>query len=419
MSTISTRSRIAASLVVAGSIVASGNGIAEAVCIPADCNDGHDCTKDECKQQWDPETQQYYFSCWNTLLTTVCRPIAGLCDVEEKCTGTSWDCPSDKFKEASDRCRLRTTECDFDDYCTGQSADCVDKVELPSAICRPANGYCDLPERCTGSPAAKECPPDDPGAVQPEGLVCREARPHSCELTAECDGKAKECPANPPAPATTLCRQAAGPCDAAEYCGGSSQECPDDGRQPATFVCRPAADVCDVEERCDGQSAECPQNGFTEEGTVCREEAGVCDVAEVCDGKTAACPLDDKAPDHSDCDDGDACTTEDECIAGICIGSGLCEDAASSADGNRSDGSRGDGARTDGRPNSSGGTDGREDPNGDDGGLAADGNDVEGSCSCHLPRRARPRPTTVCLALLACCALGLATRGRARRGAGR
>src|SRR5215475_14627585 len=45
------------------------------------------------------------------------------------------------------------------------------------------------------------------------------------------------------APSTTVCRAAAGVCDAVEHCTGDSDVCPPDIK--STDVCRPAVDVCD------------------------------------------------------------------------------------------------------------------------------------------------------------------------------
>jgi len=64
----------------------------------------------------------------------------------------------------------------------------------------------------------------------------------------------------------------------------------------------------------DGQCAPLVQ------GTVCRTSAGVCDAAEVCDGAAMLCPDDAAAADGTHCDDGNACTRTDSCLAGACVG---------------------------------------------------------------------------------------------------
>src|SRR5437870_3746186 len=122
-------------------------------------------------------------------------------------------------------------------------------------------------------------------------------------------------------PATTVCRAAAGPCDAAEFCSGSSAQCPADSLKPATFECRPAAGPCDAAERCDGSHDTCPADGFKTAGTECRASAGACDLAEVCTGSGAACPADKKKtgvcrPSAGSCDVAESCDgTHSDCPA--------------------------------------------------------------------------------------------------------
>ena len=68
--------------------------------------------------------------------STVCRPSAGECDVDERCEGRSPACPADQFIAAG-------------------------------VVCRPAHGSCDLPEQCTG--AAAGCPLDE---IKDAGAAC-------------------------------------------------------------------------------------------------------------------------------------------------------------------------------------------------------------------------------------------------------
>src|SRR5262249_43236774 len=58
----------------------------------------------------------------------------------------------------------------------------------------------------------------------------------------------------------------------------------------AGTVCRPAAGACDAAESCTGQSTTCPPDGAATSGTPCRPAAGDCDLAEVCDGTSKTCP---------------------------------------------------------------------------------------------------------------------------------
>lgn len=116
----------------------------------------------------------------------------------------------------------------------------------------------------------------------------------------------------------TPCRPAAGVCDLAETCDGVAGACPPDVVAPAATTCRAALDVCDVEEACDGAAADCPPDALEPAGTECRASTGACDAPESCDGAGVACPADEPAADGAACDDGDACTANDQCANGIC-----------------------------------------------------------------------------------------------------
>ena len=89
------------------------------------------------------------------------------------------------------------------------------------------------------------------------------------------------------APATTICRPAAGGCDVAETCTGTSTACPPDGIAAAGTVCRAAQSVCDVAETCSGTTAACPSDTFAAAGTTC----GAGSPAPVCSGTTGTCPV--------------------------------------------------------------------------------------------------------------------------------
>jgi C1A family cysteine protease len=127
--------------------------------------------------------------------------------------------------------------------------------------------------------------------ARPAGTVCRLAA-GPCDAPEVCNGTDAPCPADAMAAAGKVCRPAAGMCDAAEVCDGRSAACPKDAFRSATTVCRPAAGACDVPETCTGSSAICPVDAFQPAGRVCRPSANRCDPAEVCTGKSAACPVD-------------------------------------------------------------------------------------------------------------------------------
>jgi cysteine-rich repeat protein len=80
-------------------------------------------------------------------------------------------------------------------------------------------------------------------------------------------------------------------------------------------------------------------------GELCRPATNACDAAESCDGVSDSCPADMAMPDGTLCDDGNACTVQDQCLAGTCTGAGVCGDGVLQTecgeqcdDGNRIDG---------------------------------------------------------------------------------
>src|SRR5436309_72290 len=167
-----------------------------------DCtDDGNPCTTDTCSAG----------ACSHAAgnAGTVCRLAAGVCDVDETCTGTSTACPANAF-------------------------------EPSTTVCRASAGECDPAEHCTGSSAT--CPGD---AKDPAGTACTDdGNPCSRD---ECDGTHDACQ---PLPGTlaTLCRSAAGVCDADETCTGTSTACPANAFEPSTTVCRASAGECDPAE---------------------------------------------------------------------------------------------------------------------------------------------------------------------------
>src|SRR2546421_699361 len=85
-------------------------------------------------------------------------------------------------------------------------------------------------------------------------------------------------------------------------------------------VGRPAAGPWEVREGRTGTTPSCPADALQPNGTVCRPGTGTCDPAETCDGVNVSCPPDTFAPDGTPCNDGSACTDNDACFRGACVG---------------------------------------------------------------------------------------------------
>src|SRR5438477_33488 len=204
-----------------------------------------------------------------TITGAVCRAAAGECDVAETCDGSSTACPPDVFKASGTACTADTNPCTLD-QCDGASPTCQHPAGNTGAVCRAAAGECDVAETCTGT--STTCPAD---AKQPAGTACT-ADTNPCTLD-RCDGSTNTC-THPAGNAGTVCRAAAGECDVAETCTGTSTACPTDAFKVNGTVCTDDANVC-TRDICNGTSAACTHPAGNA-GTVCRAAAGRCDAGE-------------------------------------------------------------------------------------------------------------------------------------------
>src|SRR5207253_2303549 len=183
--------------------------------------------------------------------STVCRASAGECDPAENCPGNGPSCPADAKSAWGTACTADSNPCSRDE-CDGSSDDCQHPAGNAGTVCRAAAGVCDVDESCTGSStvcpadafkpsgrawcsAAGECAPAEKrpanGASCPAdaksaaGTACT-ADSNPCTLD-QCDGTNDACQ-HPAGNAGTVCRAAAGVCDVDESCTGSSTVCPAD-----------------------------------------------------------------------------------------------------------------------------------------------------------------------------------------------
>ncbi|MEM9188524.1 MAG: hypothetical protein AAGF12_05085 [Myxococcota bacterium] len=99
---------------------------------------------------------------------TVCRPSAGVCDVEELCDGVDPQCPPDEKERSGTVCRPTAGPCDRMEACDGSSDACpADAFEGPARACRVSTDPCNPTEVCPGDSA--QCPSD---VRLPDGAVC-------------------------------------------------------------------------------------------------------------------------------------------------------------------------------------------------------------------------------------------------------
>ncbi len=100
--------------------------------------------------------------------------------------------------------------------------------------------------------------------------------------------------------------------------------------EPEGNACASDGAVC-TEDRCDGAGA-CAHVA-SPLGTICRAAAGACDAAESCDGMNDECPPDAPQPNDTPCSDGLFCNGPEICQGGVCLTgeppcSLLCDEAA-------------------------------------------------------------------------------------------
>src|SRR5262249_34941680 len=215
--------------------------------------------------------------------STVCRPVTGVCDVAETCSGRDAQCPNDKGLPAGASCPSDGDPCTADS-CNGSDKNCTHALPPDRRPCTPGG------PRDGGNPRTVDA--GDLGS-------CR-SRPGNAGMT---------------------CRPAQGQCDIAEACPGDSAICPPDQVAPTGTVCRPAAGACDNPEACDGVSPACPTDRLKPAGDVCRPAADACAQAEGCDGTMLTWPPDSRKPENAPCDDGDPKTGTSSCdAAGRCTG---------------------------------------------------------------------------------------------------
>lgn len=161
---------------------------------------------------------------------TPCRLSAGVCDVEERCDGSSAACPSDRFAAAGLLCRAASGECNPAETCSGSSPVC------PGDSFRPATTPC-------GDPSDTAC--DDPDTCDGSGS-CRAnnaADGVDCDDGAWCNG--------PDLCSSGACQHAGSPCpggECVEYCEEETRSCL---RADETTPCTDDDDPC-TRDTCDG-----------------------------------------------------------------------------------------------------------------------------------------------------------------------
>ncbi|MBI3249188.1 MAG: DUF4215 domain-containing protein [Deltaproteobacteria bacterium] len=192
--------------------------------------------------------------------TTVCRTAAGDCDVAEHCPGSSPTCPSDTFQPPGTLCGSSdATSCDAPDTCNSSGA-CVDRVDPNGTQCVDGDA-CTVGDACTSGACSGPTP-----ANCNDGNTCTD---DGCTSPSGCIHVPNTEPCNDGLFCTVGDSCSGGACS-----GASARDCSSFDGQCRTGVCD------ELHDRCEGA------------------------------------PL----PDHTSCDDGVVCTSNDQCVAGTCLG---------------------------------------------------------------------------------------------------
>ena len=268
----------------------------------------------------------------------------------EACNGIDDDC-DDAVDDGADADCDDGDACTLSDICDGGS--CVGTHPMVCealddchtvGTCNPDTGLCSTPLQpdLTICDDANACTRDDRCSAG----VCVGASPVDCQALDDCH-LAGVCE-----PSTGLCSTPMAPegtdCDDSDACSQQDRCVAGSCAGASLVVCQPMDD-CHLAGVCDPATGACsdppgPDEAVCDDGDACTRDdrcsagtcvgqdpvacgaSDVCHLAGVCDPSTGLCS-DPAAPDETPCDDGDACTQLDGCAGGACVGadSVVCE----------------------------------------------------------------------------------------------
>jgi hypothetical protein len=308
-------------------------------CVPGEtqpCNDGNPCTDDLCDANLGCYHNANDAPCddFNTCTTndhcsnSKCLGSGTIdCDDKNPCTKDICEPGGGCQHEGIDVACTDGNPCTLNDHCVegtcqpGLEFDCDDGNPCTVDLCNdqgacehnPAEGECDDGNPCTAGDkcVAGECKPESMSDCDDQNVCTTD----SCHPVDGCLHALNTAWCDDGDPCTAGDKCALGLCEA-----GESVDCEDDN--PCT------ADSC-----LDGKCIHTPSDGDCDDSNPCTENdlcaAGVCigttltdcDDVNVCT-KDYCLPLGgcQHDPVESSCNDADACTTDDACVNGLCVG---------------------------------------------------------------------------------------------------
>ena len=108
--------------------------------------------------------------CGVSAAATICRPVAGACDLAEACDGVATTCPADRFVKVGTTCAL-DTECASGATCNGTSAACATTAVASGTACDGGTcevGACVVAHEAGGGSGAIEAGVADASTSAPE-----------------------------------------------------------------------------------------------------------------------------------------------------------------------------------------------------------------------------------------------------------
>jgi hypothetical protein len=191
----------------------------------------------------------------------------------------------DVFQPTTTACGDAGTQCTNQDFCSGTSAACTD------------NGFKAATTSCAGTSQGSAC---DNNAAD------------------HCSGTNDNC-VDVFQPTTTTCGDAESQCTNQDFCSGTSAACTDNGFKTSSTACGDQTDTeCNDPDTCSGTDGTCV-NRAAIAGTSCGSASDTtCTDPDTCNGTGSCQP--NNASNETTCDDGQPCTIQDSCSAGLCAG---------------------------------------------------------------------------------------------------